>query len=754
MRFIIVLLLIVSTNLFATVINIPDDFETIQAGIDEAEDGDSVLVQHGEYVENINFDGKAIVVIGNPDDPSEVVIDGNENGSVVIFDSGEDENSVLTGFTLTNGLANSGGGILTNNSSPVVDHCIIHDNHANNGGGICSGGGSPILSNLQVMDNTASNGGGIYIGNQSDLHCSDTRFSRNDQKAIYLYHATLSLQNVIIDNNTDQRFGGAWLCYPVSCAFNNVTIVNNTSENDGYGYQLAIVTEESWPFEGLVEISNSIIWGYQREDRNEDILISVGNPRNRLSLSINHSDLRSNEEIVRVGPLCELNWLDGNVAEDPLFINPDEGDYHLTENSPCIDAGDPDSPEDPDGTRADMGAFYHHQPTVSLSQGWNLISINITPGPEYYDQEDNRGPDVPLMIEQLRIDEDNHHVLLMKNEQGQFYVPSANFNNIPFWDLTRGYMINVDEDCAVSWTGEPIPADADIRLNQNWNIMAYFPTYELEMGAPEFYGISPIVDHVIIMKDARGRFALPSHNFSNMPPLRPTQGYQIKVDEDVLLNYPPEQEGERIASRRDQPDRHYTLNPQHYENMSLLVSVDAADGSQVAAISSDGKLVGEGVVESGRAGVAVWGDDPDSEPVEGLKQGESFRLMLWDGERESDLSVSGFIKGDALTYQTDEFIAVETIVNKFVPESFYLADPYPNPFNSTTRITYQLPTESHLDIALYDISGRQVMTLFSGVRQAGEWSTTLDGSNLSSGVYFVKLNAGEVQMSQKVVLMK
>ena len=52
-----------------------------------------------------------------------------------------------------------------------------------------------------------------------------------------------------------------------------------------------------------------------------------------------------------------LQWGEGNIDEDPLFVNADEGDYHLTEDSPCIDAGDPESPEDLDDTRVDMGAY-------------------------------------------------------------------------------------------------------------------------------------------------------------------------------------------------------------------------------------------------------------------------------------------------------------------------------------------------------------------------------------------------------------
>ena len=126
------------------------------------------------------------------------------------------------------------------------------------------------------------------------------------------------------------------------------------------------------------------------------------------------------------------------------------------------------------------------------------------------------------------------------------------------------------------------------------------------------------------------------------------------------------------------------------------------------------------------------------------------------------LANNATVSDDGLIYVAD---ATNLGIYRFTPESvsddpsnlagnFTLFASYPNPFNSTPNITYQLPTESHLDLALYDISGRQVMTLLSGVRQAGVWSTTLNGSNLSSGVYFVKLTAGEVLMSEKVVLIK
>ena len=77
----------------AVVINVPEDFETIQGAIDESEDGDVVLVQPGEYVENINFRGRSITVAsqflidGNEDHIENTIINGNGNGSVVILEN-------------------------------------------------------------------------------------------------------------------------------------------------------------------------------------------------------------------------------------------------------------------------------------------------------------------------------------------------------------------------------------------------------------------------------------------------------------------------------------------------------------------------------------------------------------------------------------------------------------------------------------------------------------------------------------------
>ena len=176
--------------------------------------------------------------------------------------------------------------------------------------------------------------------------------------------------------------------------------------------------------------------------------------------------------------------------------------------------------------------------TIQLTEGDNLISINVIPPDEMYRNEDDPGPDFILMFEQIQ-----DHVLMVRDNSGRFYNPEMGFSNLGFWDLTKAYLVNVDEDIEVTWEGEQIPADADVPLNQGENWIAYYPQYELDASAPDFYVLSPIIDFVERANDWVGGEMNPDEDFSNMEPWRPGRGYVVCVSEEVVLNYPAEPEG-------------------------------------------------------------------------------------------------------------------------------------------------------------------------------------------------------------------
>src|SRR4029077_20659138 len=126
---------------FSATIHIPADQPTIQAGINAAANGDTVLVAAGTYRETINFMGKAITV-ASASGPRVTIIDGSSvGGPVVRFVTAETSKAVLRGFIIQGGtlccFPYEGGGIEVNNSSPSIIGNVIQNNvGAGNGGGI------------------------------------------------------------------------------------------------------------------------------------------------------------------------------------------------------------------------------------------------------------------------------------------------------------------------------------------------------------------------------------------------------------------------------------------------------------------------------------------------------------------------------------------------------------------------------------------------------------------------------------------
>jgi parallel beta-helix repeat protein len=89
-----------------------------------------------------------------------------------------------------------------------------------------------------------------------------------------------------------------------------------------------------------------------------------------------------------------------------------------------------------------------------------------------------------------------------------------------------------------------------------------------------------------------------------------------------------------------------------------------------------------------------------------------------------------------------------------LPTEFQLYNPYPNPFNPVTTLSYSLPVSGMVDLTVFDITGRKVVTLINGFSPAGSHRVLFDGSNLASGVYFYQMSVGDYRLVRKAILLK
>lgn len=377
-----------------------------------------------------------------------------------------------------------------------------------------------------------------------------------------------------------------------------------------------------------------------------------------------------------------------------------------------------------------------------LGEGWNLVSLNITP-----DVQDIIPLMEPLTAEGL--------LTLMKDGFGRFYLPDHNFCNIPGWNPLGGYLINVSEAVELPVHGRIVAQDEPIPLTEGWNMSAYLPREAVDAVV----ALQGIIDQLLIAKDGWGRFYLPEFDFSNMGDLCEGRGYQYKVSADVELIYTVENlvacEPAVLACTN-----HFTAPKPNSVNMSALVineinpeCISEISNWELAAYSKQGILIGSGRFDAnGRCGLAIWGDDPTTKAIDGAVEGTSLKFRLWDGEDEREINIEPLI-GDAV-WSPDGLFVGKLNERSLLPLEFGINAAYPNPFNSHVRINYSLEEPGFTSIHILDLTGREVATLVNQSTTAGNFSATWNAEQMPSGLYIARLESLGRMSSMKLMLVK
>ncbi len=91
---------------------------------------------------------------------------------------------------------------------------------------------------------------------------------------------------------------------------------------------------------------------------------------------------------------------------------------------------------------------------------------------------------------------------------------------------------------------------------------------------------------------------------------------------------------------------------------------------------------------------------------------------------------------------------------KLIPAGYNLQQNYPNPFNPLTQIRYSIAQKGIISLKVYNLLGKEVATLFAGIRQPGNYEVTFNGKELASGIYFYQLKANDFVKINKMILLK
>jgi hypothetical protein len=412
------------------------------------------------YLDGITITGGNANALGNYMYVNGYLVESFHGGGVYNISSSQRfTNSNIIGNT-----AYSGGGMWNNNSQPIFENGSIANNTASSeGGGMFNLQNSMVILHIGTIENnTAVYGGGIVNINHSTSYLEDFIVRGNAASAqgggVYTYSVSSEedisaciLRTVLLVNNTAGMQGPALYNYSSYCSMTNVTCTENTSSNNR-----ALVYNSN----SVVKIQNSIIWGNYTYG-------TVSTP----TLPLYANSLVKGET---------ANDANGNIAgnTNPLFIDPNNGNYRLQYTSPCMDAGtdtfnllccDLDLNPRIMGSRIDMGAYeYQKLPVVPNSFGIVHVNQQITTGNGSGDSWNNA---VHSLSEALRTAKINTAIQQIWVAHGTYYPEDkaavTDVNNNPTTDRHKSFVLLPNVKMYGGFTG----ATTETTLNhRNWEV--------------------------------------------------------------------------------------------------------------------------------------------------------------------------------------------------------------------------------------------------------------------------------------------
>jgi len=767
----ILIMLLVSIALLSETLIVPsDEYPTIQAGVDAANDGDIVLVMDGTYSESIIIDNKNITLQS----------EGGADGCIIrcyfswraITVTNISGVTNITGFTIKEGTpylgqyqSYGGGAIYVSFANNLtVRNCVFENNHATQYGGAIF-----VEVEMDYLESKVylyynkfyNNSVSGYSGNGHAIH-----YRGIDHIPEFNHHHGITMKYNIFKSNFNETYDGSVIYIGDDSSDNFRNNIHNNIIDDCYdGVDTNYYTGLS------IQLKNNIftnVDNYATPDYSYET----------------NTEYCAFYNVGYTGDLGEGCIID----EDLLLCELENYEYRLLEGSPCIDAGDPDTDgdgtnwqndpndQDSDGTRKDIGRY----PTTtdmkwSKGKKWNWISF-----PRLQRDDDDPVLAVGVLDNLIPLVELN---LLDKNDfelvfDGSSWDPSTyeiqSSNCYKFYPQDIGYYhlplpgSRLDADYEIelvagqdNWIGYWIPQTQDIdeafydtEWNNRWDdiysIKAENWTY-LDMSSPRDEG------------EPR-----PS---MEIRPLHYGKGYIVRVKESFTLEWhePSGGTGSRNEDEYPEPEFYSFLYKPDYEVVDVM---EIDENIEEIGVFENGICVGAVVVNEPAEQILVYSNEMNREDFEltfevYYGRGRSVRIsnyLVYD-ERNKKYHKGSIIGGN----QEYSMIRLGKLIEpdeEDIPGKLILHQNYPNPFNPSgaghgpnTQISYNIPNDETVKLEVYNLKGQLVKTLFTGNQTKGNYTVTWDGKDkdnnpVSSGVYFYRLETNNEIVNKRMVLLR
>ncbi len=638
---------------------------------------------------------------------------------------------------------------------------IFHQNYARWGAVINVEECQLIFANNTVFNN--SGGSIIYIGSRVMGYIRNNYISNNEAIEILTYGPeSLYIQNNLIVNNLCGGHGSFLIGGDCPSLFitNNLIAYNSSTDEAG---SAGLVFE----YGANPALDNNIIWNnYGDEIKSDDL----SDPQ------ISYSLIDKGFEGI------------GNIDENPLFVNPPAGigpeydglaaDWHLQSNSPCIDTGNPDTTNlnlpqlDFDGNpriwdgdedqhaRIDIGVYeYGSKPIefINLNEGWNLISLNNS---IYSDSVHNLFSNILSKIV----------TVIGYDVEQQIFTPFSQpeSNTLKIINNLHGYWIKMQDSDHFYVSPEKIDPNISIPMKVGWNLISYLP----DNSDSTQHALQSILDNVLMVKsyDEQGLTWIPTlaDSFNTLNIMLPGYGYWIKLSQIDTLIYP----GSHISSdstnslasinKIQSPTKDLTLTNEWINIFAHNIRIDdepIAKGIKITARDPEGVLCGEYTTnhEGYLPLIPVYRDDFTTIDIdEGALPGDSITLYIDNFELKNKIVWTAM---DQVVDISDEIST--NLYNSLdnIPLTFDLQQNFPNPFNPSTTIKYQVPREEKVNITIYNILGEKVHRILNARKKPGYYEIKWNGSDefnhkVASGLYFYRMKAGNFVKTNKMILIR